>query len=119
MNAQGIWNLIKNEPYASMNDADCCAAVNASTVDVRGDFYINYRTILDVVNATARFEAIRARVQAAWPTVHSMLLGFGPNDGTAGGINVANELTRSNIQAIVGPGDDNLRQAEADTLKRK
>jgi hypothetical protein len=90
---------------------------NAPSLSKREPHYVSYRTILWVIQSPVRLEAIRAAIEASMPTVHAILLAIGSTDGTAGGLDLTQEATRTYIQSLVGDGTGaTLTQAEADAL---
>lgn len=114
MNWSALAELIAGQTGTAAEIAEWC---NEAAVWQRSPHYVSYRTILwalqgDVATRTARLEAIRAAVEATMPTIHAMLMGFGGTDGSAGGLNVADEGTRAYLASLATEAGGNLLATE-------
>lgn len=107
-------DLLAADPALSeLPDADAADALNARVVGGSRGFYVNARTIAAAAGI-AKMEAVMGYLKTAAPTMHAIMAQAGPNDGSAGGVDVNHPATRQFIGQLVAGGL--LAQADADAL---
>ena len=110
-----LWNLIKNEPYASMSDSACLIAVNAKTDTRIVKTRIHERDILTMFSTLSAGEAFLGKLDtgaANNAVLKRALHWFLPSEQ---GIDVGHIKTRAMLDALVGLFG--ITQSEVNVLK--
>lgn len=93
--------------YTAQSDPQATgAAMNALTSSVRNSYFVNYRTIMGVAGQ-APVERLGALLATQSPVTHSILLQAGLNDGSSGGMDMANAATQGFVAELPNMTDAN------------